>query len=365
MSAVAGKSPVSVQRRRAGRGRRPGKRGLLLAAVAAAIALVPGGPASAAPSLPQHSAITITSNAGFSSCACVTGGSGTVGDPYVIGPWKVTAPTSGGWAVKVDNSGGAVTKSFRISGIVTSFDDTTPGHSLIWLVNVAHSVVAGLTANTDYTGVRLDSSSDITLDGINVNQMKGDGVLANSSTNITLVNSKLKAEHEGFHAVDSGVIRIGVGCKGNVACNAFTYDDGRGIRLDNSHDVTVRSTDISADDTGGILLNGVGTYNADIGFITLGGIGSICEMGEPTGDVTDDSGGIMLTNGAHDNYVHDLSVNGTAGFGIGSGGSGFWVNACTDEVVVLPTTPGMGAGNTFVNVCFKTTNIPGLTRSCP
>jgi Periplasmic copper-binding protein (NosD) len=340
-------------------------RGLLLAVVAAGVALVPGGPASAAPSLPQHSAITIASDADFTSCACVTGGSGTASDPYVIGPWKVTAPSSGGWAIKVDNSGGAVTKFFRIQGLVTSFDDTTAGHALIWLVNVAHSAVAGLTANNDYTGVRLDSSTDITLDGINVNQMKGDGVLANSSTNITIVNSKLKAEHEGLHAVNSGVIRIGVGCKGNRACNAFTYDDGRGIRLDNSHDVTVRSTDISADDTGGILLNGVGTYNADIGFINMGGIGSICEMGEPTGDVTDDYGGIMLTNGAHDNHIHDLTVGGSAGFGIGSGGSGFWVNACTDEIVTLPQTPGMGAGNTFVNVCFQTTNIVGLVRSCP
>jgi len=339
--------------------------GLLLAAAAAGVTLVLGGPAPAA-SLPQHSAITIASDADFTACACVTGGSGTATDPYVIGPWKVTRPTSGGWALKVDNSGGAVTKSFRIAGLVTSYNDVTAGHPLIWLVDVTHATtVANLTANTDYTGVRLDNSANITLDGINVNQMKGDGVVANSSTNITVVNSKLKAEHEGFHAIDSSVIRIGVGCKGNRTCNAFTYDDGRGIRLDNSHDVTVRSTDIAADDTGGILLNGVSTYNADIGFITVGGIGSICEMGEPTGDVTDDYGGIMLTNGAHDNHIHDLTVGGSAGFGIGSGGSGFWVNACTGEIVTLPETPGMGPGNTFVNVCFQTTNIVGLQKTCP
>jgi hypothetical protein len=345
--------------------RREGRvRCLLLAVVAAGVALVLGGPASAA-SLPMHSAITIASDADFTACACVTGGAGTASDPYVIGPWKVRAPSSGGWAIKVDNSGGLVTRFFRIAGVVTSYDDTTVGHPLIWLVNVTRSTtVTGLTANNDYTGVRLDSSANITLDGINVNQMKGDGVLANSSSNITVVNSKLKAEHEGFHAVDSSAIRIGVGCKGNRACNAFTYDDGRGIRLDNSHDVTVRSTDIAADDTGGILLNGIGTYNADIGFISVGGIGSICEMGEPTGDVTDDYGGIMLTNGAHDNHIHDLTVGGSAGFGIGSGGSGFWVNACTGEIVTLPQTLGMGAGNTFMNVCFQTTNIAGLTKSC-
>jgi hypothetical protein len=338
---------------------------LLCAALATGVALIVSGPSSGA-SLPGHAAITITSDAGFTACACVTGGFGTASSPYVIGPWKVTAPSDGWWALKVDNSTGAVTKYFRIAGLVTSYDDTTRDHALVWLVNVKRSTtVANVVANNDYTGVRLDGSANIKLDGINVNQMKGDGVLANSSTGINLVNSKLKAEHEGFHAVDSSVIQIGVGCKGGNACNAFTYDDGRGIRLDNSHDVTVRSTDIAADDTGGILLNGVDTYNADIGLISVGGIGSICEMGSPTGDVTDDYGGIMLTNGAHDNYIHDLTVQGSAGFGIGSGGSGFWVNACTDEIVPLPQTPGMGPGNTFVNVCFHTTNIAGLQRSCP
>jgi hypothetical protein len=157
----------------------------------AGVALVVSGPSSGA-SLPQHAAITITSDGDFAACACVTGGLGTASSPYVIGPWKVAAPSNGGWALKVDNSSGAVTKYFRIAGLVTSYDDTTVGHSLVWLVNVTRSTtVANLIANNDYTGVRLDSSANITLDGINVNQMKGDGVLANSSTGIHLVNSKL------------------------------------------------------------------------------------------------------------------------------------------------------------------------------
>jgi hypothetical protein len=340
---------------------------LLFVALATGMALVVSGPSSGA-SLPQHAAITISSDADFTACACVTGGLGTASSPFVIGPWKVSAPNEDGSALKVDNSSGAVTKYFRIDGLVTSFDDTTAGHALVWLVKVTRSTtIANLVANNDYTGVFLDRSANITLDGINVNQMKGDGVVANLSTGISLVNSKLKAEHEGFHAVDSSVIQIGVGCKGATACNAFTYDDGRGIRLDNSHDVTVRSTNISADDTGGILLNGAGTYHADIGFIGIGGVGSICEMGSPTGDVTDDNGGLVLTNGAHDNFIHDMTVNGSAPVGIASGGSGFWVNACTGEVVPLPQTPGMGAHNTFVNVCFHTTNIsdPPLHKSCP
>ena len=53
-----------------------------------------------------HAAITITSNADFSSCACVTGGNGTASSPFIIGPWSIAAPSGGtsGWSVKIVNS---------------------------------------------------------------------------------------------------------------------------------------------------------------------------------------------------------------------------------------------------------------------
>jgi hypothetical protein len=43
----------------------------------------------------QHAAITITSNAGFSVCSCVTSGNGTAANPYIIGPWAIAAPSGG------------------------------------------------------------------------------------------------------------------------------------------------------------------------------------------------------------------------------------------------------------------------------
>ena len=38
-----------------------------------------------------HAAITITSNADFSACGCVTSGNGTAANPFVIGPWAIPA----------------------------------------------------------------------------------------------------------------------------------------------------------------------------------------------------------------------------------------------------------------------------------
>src|SRR5579871_4838030 len=89
------------------------------AAVALAAALTGGITASAA----SHSAITITSNADFSTCACVTAGDGSAANPFVIGPWAIGAPSGGatGWGIKVDNSGGGVTSYFSITGISANY----------------------------------------------------------------------------------------------------------------------------------------------------------------------------------------------------------------------------------------------------
>ncbi|HEV2375589.1 MAG TPA: hypothetical protein VGS19_25930 [Streptosporangiaceae bacterium] len=104
---------------------------LTVTALATAVGAPATSLAAASGSTGQHSAITITSDSGFTApgsptgCACVTAGDGTPGSPYVIGPWAVTAPSGGssGWAVKVDDSGGGITSSFTISGYPLS----TPG----------------------------------------------------------------------------------------------------------------------------------------------------------------------------------------------------------------------------------------------
>src|SRR5713226_10245019 len=98
----------------------------------------------------QHAAITITSNADFSTCGCVTSGNGTAANPYVIGPWSINAPSGGtsGWSVKIDNSKGKITDYFNIFGISSNYNNTNSTDPTIWLVDVSTATsITGTNAN--------------------------------------------------------------------------------------------------------------------------------------------------------------------------------------------------------------------------
>lgn len=153
---------------------------LCILAVAVLLAL-PAGPSAAGTS--AHAAITITSNAGFSTCGCVTRGNGTSANPYIIGPWSIAAPSggSGGWSVKIDNSKGLVTDYFNIFGISSTYNDTTTTTDpTIWLVSVhTATTISGTSAsptggNDLGIGVELDSSANIAIDGVSYNKGNGD-----------------------------------------------------------------------------------------------------------------------------------------------------------------------------------------------
>lgn len=364
-------------------------------AAAVAFAVFPTPPGLADASI--HTAITITSNAGFLSCQCVTAGTGTASDPYVIGPWAISSPSGGpkgGWSVKVDNSKGAVTAFFDIAGITSAYNDTSPADPDIWLVNV-HTPTAitsgkngstATAANNNGTGVRLDGSSNIGLDDLQYNKMNGPGVLLNGSSYVTIDNTKLKSlgdarpDGDGIYAVNSSNIRVGMGadCPNNQSCNDLTYDDGFGIDLVNTHDVVISAATVSANDTGGYLLDGTSTYHVTLQNSHASGLGPICvtmnNQKENTGYLTDLQGALMLVNGAHDNAFSNDTFNIPASApmpSIGSGGNGFYVNACAGFVPqpFSPVEAGAGANNTFSNVCYSLpTDYPGLppsAKNCP
>ncbi len=208
-----------------------------MAAAAAAALTLSFFAAPAQASAPQHGPITITSDNGFTDCACVTSGTGKASNPFIIGPWAITAPSAGGWGVKVDNSSGAITKFFSITGLSANYNDTNPAHPFVWLVGVTNaSTISSLSANNDGTGVRLDSSSNTTLDNLSFNLMNGNSVLLNSSSFVSITNSKLKSagppqsdmgDQNGFKAVDSSHLTIvsPSNCATTLTCNSFTYDD--------------------------------------------------------------------------------------------------------------------------------------------
>ena len=334
-----------------------------------------------------HAAITITSNAGFTSCGCVTSGSGTADSPYVIGPWAIAAPSSGtrGWSVKIDNSAGLITDYFTIFGISSTYNDTDTVDPTIWLVDVRTATTISGT-NADPTGgndlgigVELDGSSNIWVDGVSYNKGNGTGIYLNGSSNVSISNAKLKATctlctphtGDGIYAVNSSDLQIGTAadCPVRNPCNNVTYDDGFGIWLVNTHDVVIDQADADANDTGGFVLDGSDTYGVTIENSSSHATGNICISADGqrvnTGYFTDLQGGLHIINGAHNNTIanDDFSGN-TSGIGIGSGGNGFYSNACAGgDQPFSPVETVMGAGNTFSDICYFDTDIPGLPPS--
>src|SRR5712692_7289133 len=142
-----------------------------------ALYVLPVAAATLSPGPGHHAAITITSNTGFSSCSCVTAGNGTASNPYVIGPWAISSPSGGtsGWSVKVDNSTGKISAYFNIYGISSTYNDTTSSDPTIWLVNINNpTTISGdktnpTSGNDLGIGIELDSSSNVSINGVDYN----------------------------------------------------------------------------------------------------------------------------------------------------------------------------------------------------
>jgi hypothetical protein len=334
-----------------------------------------------------HAAITITSDAGFATCGCVTSGSGTAASPYVIGPWAIGAPSGGasGWSVKIDNSQGLVTDYFNIFGISSTYNDTNTTDPTIWLVDV-HTATTISGTNADPTGgndlgigIELDGSSGISVDGVSYNKGNGTGIYLNGSSAVSINNAKLKATctvcsphtGDGIYAVNSSSLQIGTGtdCPKSNPCDDVTYDDGFGIWLVNTHDAVINQADADANDTGGYVLDGSGTYNVTLENSASRATGNICislnNQRINTGYFTDLQGSLHIVNGAHNNNIVNDDFSGdTSGISIGSGGNGFYYNACTGaDQPFSPVEAAMGAGNSFTNICYFNTDIPGLPPS--
>ncbi len=340
--------------------------------------LAAAAPSYAAP-VNQSPGITINGNSGFASCGCATG-AGTASNPYVVGPYAITSPNSGGSAVTIENT----TADFVLTGISANYTDLNPAHPVIHLYEVTGpATVSNVSANADGTGILVDSSSSVTLDQINVNKMVGTGLVITNSTNISTSNSKYKATadgesphyEDGLYATNSSYLNIGgvPACPTSTPCNTFDYDSGWGVYLQNTHDVTINNASANADDTGSYILDGIGTYNVNLTNSTGEGGGPICITVNgtkvPTGYAnTDLVGGVMLINGAHNNSISNDNITGMSslsGYNIASGGNPFYYNVCTGSDVspFTPTDTAMGSGNAFSNNCYNTTDVMGLPPS--
>jgi hypothetical protein len=307
----------------------------------------------------------------------VTAGSGTPADPYVIGPYQIGAPNNitSGYAIKIVG----VTKSFTITGVSIGYNDSNSGDPVIWLVNVHGTaanpiVVSGIDANNDGTGVKIEQSSYIALDNLNINKMNGTGISLDTSSGVSLSNSKLKATatgqaphtEDGLYAVNSSNIKIGhvADCPKSQICNSFDYDSGWGVYLQNSDQVTISYASANADDTGGFVVDH--SSGVTIDHSTSQADGPIClSVGGQkisSGYVSDLQGGVLLIRGSTNNIITNDAFAGNKGYDIGSGGNGFFADPCTHmNEPFQPVEPGQdNTTNTFKSTCFNTTDIKGL-----
>jgi hypothetical protein len=324
----------------------------------------------------SRGAVTINSDNDFLTCGCVTAGSGTPADPYVIGPYQIGLPNNitSGYAIKIDG----VTKSFTITGISIGYNDSNSTDPVIWLNDVNGTqanpiVVSGIDANNDGTGVEIDGSSWIALDNLNINKMNGRGAVIDNSSEVSMSNSKLKATatgqqfptEDGLDVLNSNNINIGGGadCPKSQICNSFDYDSGFGVYVQKSYKVTISYASANADDTGGFVLDN--SHNVAIDHSTSQADGPIClSVGGQkisSGYVSDLQGGVLLINGSFDNLITEDAFAADKGYDIGWGGNGFFANPCThSNQPFSPAEGGAGTSNTFTNTCFNTSDFPGL-----
>src|SRR3989442_3666727 len=323
------------------------------------------GPAAAAGCAPAHHGPDLTQrDRDFTPADGGVSGSGTAADPYRFATLQLK-DLSPGYGLKVDNSKGKVTKFFNIDCVQSNWTNAPPnGATLIGIVKVrAATTISGVGANSGEAGgsvgIRFDGSNAILLEDESLNKFGSNGVQVTASDHITVIRSKLKAMGNGLAIVDSHDLTIGQSCtlvNGN-GCNEFTYDNGRGIFVQQSFNVLVVYTITTADDTGGVLLDGSGTYNVLLLNGKATADGPICEGGVPTGEVVDTIAGIAVTNGAHDISVHGYTINANGdGFGgffdLMNGGERGWPDAIAPVSTTFRATPPGGPQLGFIGNCF-------------
>lgn len=311
-----------------------------------------------------HAAVSIASDADFTTTNGVVSGTGTPSDPYVIADLAIT-DLSTGYAIKVDNSAGTITKSFDITCISVNWKTVAAGGgTAVWIGNVhTPTTISLLQSNSgeipNSNGLVLQDSSHIVLYDESFNKMGGDGLAIFGSDHITILDSKSKAAGDGLHIVDSHDVTVGQICSvgGGSGCDEFTYDDNRGVEIQDSYNVQVIDTMTSSDDSGGVLISGPGTYNVLLTGGEATANGPICHAGQESGYVTDTITGIAIVNGAHDITVrgYTMQANGDGGggfFDIMNGGKGLYLNPCGGLVTLTPTPAG-GANLVFLNDCYR------------
>jgi nitrous oxidase accessory protein NosD len=166
--------------------------------------------------LPSHAPIDIEGNAGFMPANGVTGGSGTLADPYIISGWSIDSPPAIGVQVRNTNLH-AVFRDLRVTNApvdalyfynvanislvnVTAY--VNEGEAIRFESSRAFSVVASnLTGNQ--AGVVLLNSADAVVRDTNLTANRFDGIAVTGSPNVTLEGNQFL--YNGFNGGGYGI----------------------------------------------------------------------------------------------------------------------------------------------------------------
>ena len=119
----------------------------------------------------SHAPIAIANDSDFQACNCVSAGSGTTSNPYVIGPWTINSLPSGGIGVSVD--GALLTKSFKLFNltIAGNGDASSIGIVLNHINPAGHNTISAAVTGPQTSiqsagiGIVVENSNYVTLDG--------------------------------------------------------------------------------------------------------------------------------------------------------------------------------------------------------
>ncbi len=192
--------------------------------------------------------IAINGDGGFTTCGCVSGGNGSPGNPYLIGPLTISADSVP--AVSISNT----TRSFTLLHLnvhVTGKADgillmDVTGPASIRQVNVDSPPSGGGGG-----GVHLVRTSGVTISGDSVNSMHGWGIKVEASSHTTI--SFMTVAHNGLSNPDSTE-------SADVSPNPFlagiTGDAPGGVLLRGGHDNTLTDSLLNEDAYAGFELVG-------------------------------------------------------------------------------------------------------------
>ena len=188
----------------------------------------------------SHSPIHITSNVEFTLANGVSGGSGTVDDPYIIENWSINASTA--HAIWIEN-----TDAYFIIRNCYVYDGGWD-HSNIFLYNVQNGRVEHSMVTGSWYGIHLHSSSKNTLTNNTVYENDGDGICLDLSSNNTLTDNVIYENNDGID-LDSL-------SQNNTITNNTVYKNHIGIYLKFSSNNTLTNNTVNGNDWDGFRLLG-------------------------------------------------------------------------------------------------------------